>query len=87
MKLDIEREVQLINPKKATASDSISSNILKISSEASADVLHNFSNDMLKTENFAENMNLADITPVFKKKNSLHKASYRPASILPSINK
>ena len=39
--LGIEKEVQLINPKKATTSDSIPPRILKISSEASADVLHN----------------------------------------------
>ena len=32
-------------------------------------------------------MNLADITPVFKKKDSLKKENYRPASILSAISK
>ena len=32
-------------------------------------------------------MNLAYITPVFKKKDSLKKENYRPASILSAISK
>ena len=43
-RLDIEKEVQHINSKKAT---SIPPKILKISSEASADVLQDLFNDML----------------------------------------
>ena len=42
---------------------------------------------MLKTGNFSDNLKLADITPVFKKKNPLHKVNYRPATVLPSISK
>ena len=86
-KLDIDKKVQLINPKKPSTSDSIPSKILKISSEVSADTLHNLFNDMLKTGNFPDNLKLADITPVFKKKNPLHKVNYRPVSVLPSISK
>ena len=61
----LNKEVQLINPKKASNSDSIPPKILKISSEVSAETLHNFFNDMLKTGNFPNNLELADITPVF----------------------
>ena len=60
--------------------------MLKISSQVSADSLHNLFNDMLKTGNFPDNLELADITPVFKKKNPLHKVNYRPVSVLPSIS-
>ena len=60
---------------------------MKTSSEVSADALQNLFNDMLKTGNFPENLKLADITPVFKKNNLLHKVNYRPVSILPSISK
>ena len=42
---------------------------------------------MLHTGNFPDNLKLADITPVFKKKNPLHKVYYRPVSVLPSISK
>ena len=86
-KFDIDKEVQLINPKKASTSGSIPPKMLKISLEVSADTLHNLFNDMLKTGNFPDNLKLADITSVFKKKNPSHKVNYRPVSILPSISK
>ena len=38
------------------------------------------SKPLLKTGNFPDNLRLADITPVFKKKNTLHKVNYRPVS-------
>ena len=72
-KLDIEKEVQLINPKKASTSDSIPPKILKITSEVSTDTLQELVKDMLKSGNFPDNLKLADITPVFRKKNLLHK--------------
>ena len=83
----MEKEVQLINPKKATTSDSIPPKILKISPEVSADALQSLFDDILKTGNFPENLKLADITPVFKKKNPLHKADYRLVIVLPGISK
>ena len=58
-KLDIEKEVQLINPKKTIASDSIPPKILKTSLEASADVLHSLFNDLLKTGNFKKEQSFA----------------------------
>ena len=45
-KLDIDKEVQLINPKKTSTSDSIPPKVFKLSSEVSADTLHNLFNDM-----------------------------------------
>ena len=70
--LDMEKQVKLVNLKKATTSDSIPPKILKIVSHALADALHSLFKDMLKTGNFPENLKLADISPVFKKKNPLH---------------
>ena len=83
----MQNEVQLINPKKPTTSDSIPPKILKISSEVSADTLQSLFNGMLKAGHFPENLKLADITPDFKKENPLHKVKYRPVSVLPSISK
>ena len=85
-KLDMQKEVKLINPRKATTSDSIPPKTLKISSEVSADALQSLFNYMLKTGNFPENRKLADITPLFKK-NPLHKVNNTPVSVLPSISK
>ena len=42
---------------------------------------------MLKTGNFPDNLKLADITPVFKKKNPFHKVNYRTVSVFLSISK
>ena len=57
--------------------------MLKISSEATANISQKLVNDSLETGMFPDNLNLADITPVFKKKDPLNKANYRPASVLP----
>ena len=84
-RLVIHIQVQLINPKKANTSNSIPPKMLKISSQVSADSLHNLFNDMLKTGNFPDNLKLADISPVFEKKNPLYKVNYRPVRVLPSI--
>ena len=42
---------------------------------------------MLSIGKFPDNMKLADITPVFKKKDPLKKENYRPASVLFAILK
>ena len=103
----MKRKVNLLNTKKATACGTFLLKILKISSEASADILHNLFSDML-TQQMLLSMNrlsmfdhfvglalkwlksvknLADIAPVFKKKNPLNKTNYRPVSVLLSISK
>ena len=61
------KEVRLINPKKATTSDSIPPKILKLSSEVSADALQSLFSDMLKTGNFPENLKLSDITQLLRR--------------------
>ena len=71
---------------RATTGNSIPSKTLKLSADTSADILQNLFNDMLSTGNFPDNMKLADITPVFKKKDSYFKKNYRPVSILSIIS-
>ena len=36
---------------------------------------------------FSDDLKLADVTPIFKKKDSLNKENYRPVSILPYLLK
>ena len=36
---------------------------------------------------FPENLKLADVKPIFKKKDPLDKANYRPVSVLPPVSK
>ena len=68
---DMMRELLKIDPKKATAGNRISSKTLKLSADISVDILQNLLNDMLSIGNFADNMKLANITPVFEKKDPL----------------
>ena len=63
----IEKEINNINPKKPTTSNSISPEILKNSSKVSASVLHKLFNDSMEKSDFPQNLKLADITPVYKK--------------------
>ena len=84
---DVMSKLLKIDPKKATTGNSIPSKTLKLSADISADILQNLFNNMLSTGNFPDNMKLADITPVFKKKDPLKKENYRPVSILSAISK
>ena len=72
---------------RATTGNSIPSKTLKLSADTSADILQNLFNDMLSTGNFPDDIKLADITPVFKKKDPLKTENYRPVSILSAISK
>ena len=86
-KFDMEKEIQNIDLKKATTKNTIPPKILKVSCNTSAETLHNLFNECLITGNFPDNLKLADITPVFKKKDPFNKENYGPVSVLPSISK
>ena len=73
---DIEKEINNINPKKATTSNSIPPNILKTYAKVSASVLHKLFNHSIEKSDFPQNLKLADITPVYKKNNPLDKTNY-----------
>ena len=73
---DIEKEINNINLKKATTSNSIPPKILKKSSKVSASVLHKLFNDSIEKSDFAQNLKLADVTTVYKKNGTLDKTNY-----------
>ena len=52
----------------ATTKNTIPPKILKISCNTSAETLQNILNECLIVDSFPDNLKLADITPVFKKK-------------------
>ena len=79
---DIEKEIRTINPQKATSSGNIPPKILKLSSDTTATILQELFNESLSNYEFPVKLKLADIIPVFKKKNPLDKANYRPVSVL-----
>ena len=65
------RELLNNDPKRTTPANSIPFKTLKLSADIYPDVLEYLFNDMLSTDNFPNNMKLANITPVFKKKDPL----------------
>ena len=61
--------------------------MLTKTSNISAQFVHKILNESVETGVYPDNLNLADITPVFKRKDSLNKINYRPISVLPSVSK
>ena len=87
-KAEVLKEINSINNKKANPVNTIPSKILKISSECSADTLPSLINKSLtSSRKFPSNLKLADITPIYKKKNPQAKENYRPVSVLPVLSK
>ena len=72
---DIVQEIKNINPKKSSIIDSILLKVLKISSETTANVLQNLLNESLEIGIFPDNLKLADIILVFKKRDPLDKTN------------
>ena len=56
-------------------------------SNISAQFLHKIFNESVDTRVYPDNLKLAGITPVFKKKDPFNKIHYRPVSVLPSVSK
>ena len=49
--------------------------------------MHKLFNHSIENSDFPQSLKLADITPVYKKNDSLDKTNYRPVSILPVVSK
>ena len=85
---EVLKEIDYINNKKANPFNTIPSKVFKISSECSADTLTSLINKSLtSSRKFPSNLKLADITPIFKKKDPQAKENYRPLSVLPVLSK
>ena len=63
---DIQNEIKSLNPNKATTHNNIPLKIHRQPVEATAITL--LCNNALSNSEFPENLKLADVTPVFKKK-------------------
>ena len=87
-KVEALKEINYINNKKANPFDAILSKILKFSFESSPDTLTSLINKSLtSSRKFPSNLKLADIAPIYKKKNPQAKETYRPVSVLPVLSK
>ena len=79
---EVLKEINSVNNKKAFPFNTISSNILKISSECFFDTLASLVNKSLtSSRKFPSNFKLADITSINKKKYPQAKENCRPVRV------
>ena len=76
-----------MNSKKATGFDHIHAKLLKVSADIIAPSLTAQINNNIATSCFPTELKTAQVIPVYKKKDPLDKANYRPVSILPALSK
>ena len=72
---------------KATGCDQIPAKVIQMVAQNLATPLASIINASINQSRFPQDLKLADVSPVFKKKDNLDKKNYRPVSILPSISK
>ena len=76
-----------LNIKKATGYDGISPNIIKFAQPVTTNPIKVLINKSIDQSVFPEKLKAAQVSPLFKKNNSLDKNNYRPISVLPTISK
>ena len=86
-KTDAEKEIKNIKSEKATTKNNIPPRILKESQNVSSNFLQEFINNTIISGKFPDSLKLADVTPVFKKKNPFDKTKSRPVSVLLTTSK
>ena len=85
---NIQREILDLNSKKPGTFGNIPTKMLKSSSDICNVALQNIWNsEILGKLYFPNKLKLADITPVYKKKDPTLVENYRPVSVLPSVSK
>ena len=84
---DIKNEINCLDSNKATTHNNTPPKILRRSAEVTANTLQLLFNNAISNSDFPENLKLADVTPVFKKKIPLDKTNYRPLNVLPLVLK
>ena len=84
---EIERELNLINPRKATTSNGIPPKLLKSTKTICSETLKTIFNNCLIKAEFPNELKLADVTPILKKEDPSRAKNYRPVSVLPSVSK
>ena len=84
---ELKKEILNLNNKKATREGDIPVNLLKGSIDTYLPLLTEIKNSSFGQNEFPNELKLADIIPIFKKKDPLNKENYRPVSILSHMSK
>ena len=86
-KLEIEKIIKKLEPKKSSGHDGISNKLIKDLCDVISHPLTLIFNQSLQTGIFPSSMKWADITPLYKSKSKYEKTNYRPISLLLTISK
>ena len=85
---EIEFEAISLNTKKATTFMNIPSKQLKqVVDIIMEPLMHIWNNEIINNQKFPTKLKLADITPIFKRLESILVKNYRTVSILPVVSK
>ena len=84
---EVREEINNLSLKKATIKGDIPVNILKENIEIYISYLTNTINDCIRNGFFPQELKLAVVSPLFKKKDNLDKENYRPVSVLTHLSK
>ena len=84
---EIYKEINALDPKKASVENDIPGKILKGSNDIACHYLSTIYNDSKKSKNFPVSLKCADVTPIHKEKETTVKKNYRPVSLLPILSK
>ena len=83
----VREEVMNLVGSKATPTDDISVDILKSTVDIYLPYITNSINLSIRKGCFPEELKLAEVSSIFKKRDDLYKESYRPLSVLPYMPK
>ena len=81
----VREELMIIDGSKATPIGDISVDILQSAVDTQLLFITNSISLSIKKGCFPEELKIAEVSPIFKKKDDLDKENYRPASILPHV--
>ena len=85
---NIELEISNLNTKKVGTYLNIPTKIMKqVQQVISEPLMHIWNKEIIENKKFPAQLKYADITPIFKKLESILRENYRPVSILPVVSK
>ena len=85
---EIVSEISKLDQTKVGTHKNIPAKILKETSDICGKHLQDIWNkEVIDNKTFSINLKLADLTPIYKKKDSTQMENYRPVSVLPSVSK
>ena len=85
--LTVEEELRSLNTNKACRSGSVPTKILKEYSDICSKPLLTIINDGILSGKFDDTLKLADLVPIHKEGDTMHKQNYRNVSLLPVVSK